>query len=58
MRTKDKKLLNLLAERSTNIQYQIASLAHTKKCSLAEALTMTDAEVESLFVEMRMELDS
>ncbi|HFL0606082.1 TPA: hypothetical protein ACGX6L_002161 [Listeria monocytogenes] len=58
MQTKEKELLQQLSERRIGVQHQIASLVHTEKCTLKEALNMTDEEVESTFNDMRMELDS
>ncbi|EIW8453863.1 hypothetical protein NXN89_001438 [Listeria monocytogenes] len=58
MRKNEQDLLNQLSKRRIGIQHQIASLVHTEKCTLLEALKMTDTEVESTFNEMRMELDS
>ncbi|HEM0758256.1 TPA: hypothetical protein U0U85_002297 [Listeria monocytogenes] len=58
MQTKEKELLQQLSERRIGVQHQIASLVHTEKCTLQEALNMTDAEVEAAYNDMRMELDS
>ncbi|AAY53165.1 hypothetical protein PW107_000070 [Listeria monocytogenes] len=58
MQTIEKELLQQLSERRIGVQHQIASLVHTEKCTLLEALKMTDKEIDSTFNEMRMELDS
>ncbi len=58
VQTKEKNLLEQLSKRRIGVQHQIASLVHTEKCTLKEALNMTDEEVESTFNDMRMELDS
>ncbi|MBC1516850.1 hypothetical protein [Listeria immobilis] len=58
MQTKEKELLQQLSERRIGVQHQIASLVHTEKFKLQEALNMTDEEVEAEYNEMRMELDS
>ncbi|EJT8453854.1 hypothetical protein V5420_001643 [Listeria monocytogenes] len=58
MQTIEEELLQRLSERRIGVQHQIASLVHTEKCTLQEALNMTDTEVDSAFNEMRMELDS
>ncbi|EHL5044631.1 hypothetical protein OOT62_000824 [Listeria monocytogenes] len=58
MQTIEKELLQQLSERNIEVQHQIASLVHTEKCTLLEALKMTDTEIDSTFNEMRMELDS
>ncbi|AGR02961.1 hypothetical protein K3V87_14365 [Listeria monocytogenes] len=58
MRKNEQDLLNQLSKRRIGIQHQIASLLHTEKCSLKEALAMTDKEIESAYNEMRMLLES
>ncbi|EHO6922445.1 hypothetical protein ACQ5SU_001062 [Listeria monocytogenes] len=58
MQTIEKELLQQLSERTIAVQHQIASLLHTEKCSLKEALAMTDKEIESAYNEMRMLLES
>lgn len=58
MRMNEKNLLNQLSKRRIGVQHQIASLVHTEKCTLKEALNMTDKEVEAAYNDMRMELDS
>ncbi|MBF2599380.1 hypothetical protein IA929_05115 [Listeria seeligeri] len=58
MQMNEKNLLNQLSKRRIGAQHQIASLVHTEKCTLQEALNMTDEEVEAAYNDMRMELDS
>ncbi|EJZ0334600.1 hypothetical protein ACUV9W_002034 [Listeria monocytogenes] len=58
MQTKEKNLLERLSKRRIGTQHQIASLVHTEKFKLQEALNMTDEEVEAAYNDMRMELDS
>ncbi|MBC2132041.1 hypothetical protein [Listeria innocua] len=58
MRKNNQELLNQLSKRRIGIQHLIASLVHTEKCSLKEALAMTDKEIESVYNEMRMLLES
>lgn len=58
MQMNEKNLLDQLSRRRIGTQHQIASLVHTEKCTLQEALNMTDEEVEAAYNDMRMELDS
>ncbi|EJC6460052.1 hypothetical protein MZV44_002983 [Listeria monocytogenes] len=58
MQMTEKELLQQLSKRRIAVQHQIASLVHTEKCTLQEALNMTDTEVDSAFNEMRMLLES
>ncbi|MBF2345407.1 hypothetical protein IA806_02365 [Listeria seeligeri] len=58
MQMNEKNLLDQLSKKRIGVQHQIASLVHTEKFKLQDALDMTDEEVEAAYNDMRMELDS